>query len=251
MSLIENFRRLKMENLLWNDFKLEEFYFEGRTSWIIYPHCEMNGKLMLKTEYISAFPNFEIEMLKKGYCLCGMSHYTRWAPDYETNIMAKFVKFVAEKLNLCEKCILIGMSCGGLQAVRFAELYPELAAVMYLDAPVLNILSMAGLGEAEFNPEFWRELVATYGFSKSTVINFRKSPIDNMKVLAENKIPVIMLYGNNDNVVIYEENGKVLEEFYRQNNLPIKVISKSMSGHHPHGLPKDPTPIIEFVERYI
>lgn len=74
------------------------------------------------------------------------------------------------------------------------ELYPELTAVLYLDASVLNILSMAGLGECkdEAVAGFWREIVATYGVSKSTIVNFRKSPIDNMAPLIENNVPVIV-----------------------------------------------------------
>ena len=57
-----------------------------------------------------------------------------------------------------------------------------------------------------------------------------------------------MLYGNQDTTVVYEENGKVLEDFYKENNANICVIEKSMCGHHPHGL-DDPTPIIDFVEK--
>ena len=163
--------------------------------------------------------------------------------------MAEFIRYCADKLGTSEKCVLEGLSCGGLQATRLAELYPELVAVMYLDAPVLNILSMAGLGEAKQEDVggFWREIVATYGVSRSTIVNFRKSPIDNMPPLIENNIPIIMLYGNGDNVVIYEENGKVLETYYKENGGTIKVIAKSMCGHHPHGL-EDVTPIIEFIQ---
>ena len=130
-------------------------------------------------------------------------------------------------------------------------MYPELVSVMYLDAPVLNILSMAGLGECrhECLAGMWRELVATYGFSRSTIVNFRNSPIDHLEKLIHHQIPVIMLYGNSDDIVIYEENGKVLENFYKENGGTIKVICRSMGGHHPHGL-EDPTPIIDFIEKY-
>ena len=111
---------------------------------------------------------------------------------------------------------------------------------------------MAGLGEAKQEDVggFWREIVATYGVSRSTIVNFRKSPIDNMAPLIENNIPVIMLYGNGDNIVIYQENGKVLETYYKENEGTIKVIAKSMCGHHPHGL-EDVTPIIEFIQEVI
>ena len=77
---------------------------------------------MLKTEYLDAFPDFEIAMLQRGYTLCFVSHPTRWAPDSETKVMAEFVKFVAAELGMEPKVIAIGMSCGGLQAARLAEL---------------------------------------------------------------------------------------------------------------------------------
>ena len=78
-------------------------------------------------------------------------------------------------------------------------------------------------------------------------MNFKKSPIDNIAPLIKNNISVTMLYGNANNIVIYEENGKVLEAYYKEKGGIIKVIAKSMCGHHPHGL-EDVTPIIEFAQ---
>ena len=234
---------------MFDNYKIEEFYFAERKAVIIYPNCNPNGKILLKTEYLDAFPNFDEAMLDRGYYLIHIYHRSRWAPDVETEIMADFIKYCAKKLDASSKVILEGMSCGGLQAAKLAQSHPELVAVMYLDAPVLNILSMAGLGElsSETACAFWREIVDAYGINKSSIVNFRQSPIDNMAPLTENNIPVIMLYGNSDNVVIYHENGKVLEEYYKEKGGNIKVIAKSMCGHHPHGL-DDPTPIIEFIE---
>lgn len=235
---------------LWNDFIIEKFSFSEREAKIVYPNCKPNGKLILKTEYWDAFPEFEIEMVKRGYYLCNISHYTRWAPDEETHIMADFVKYVANKLNIEAKCVTVGMSCGGLQAARLAQLYPEMVSVMYLDAPVLNILSMAGLGACSCAQDFWNELVNTYRVDRSTIVNFRNSPIDHMDILIQNDIPVIIVYGNADTVVPYQENGQVLEDYYKAQNGKLKVIGKSACGHHPHSL-EDVNPIIEFVEKYI
>lgn len=236
---------------MFENYKKKEFYFAERKAVIIYPNCEPNGKMLLKTEYLDAFPNFDEAMLDRGYYLIHIFHRSRWAPDVETEIMADFVKHCAKELGASERIIAEGMSCGGLQAAKLAELHPELVAVMYLDAAVLNILSMVGFGEAakEHFDSFWREIVDAYGVNKSSIVNYRKSPIDNMAPLIENDIPVIMLYGNMDNVVVYQENGKVLEDYYKEHGGTIKVIGKSMCGHHPHGL-DDPTPIIEFVEKY-
>lgn len=235
---------------LWNGFKIEEFEFNGRVARIVYPNIKPNGRIVLKTEYWDAFPSFEIEMVKRGYYLCNVSHYNRWATDDEIDIMAEFVKFVSQKLGASEKCILVGMSCGGLQAAKLTEKYPHLTSVMYIDAPVLNILSLAGLGTAKDKDLFWDELVKAHGFTRSTITTYRKSPIDNLKVLLDNNVPIIMVYGEIDDVVVYEENGKVLEDYYKNNGGIIKIISKPDCNHHPHGL-EDNTEIIEFVEKYI
>lgn len=235
-----------------SQFKVKEFVFQGRNAKILYPPCPANGKLILKTEYFSAFPYFEVAMLKKGYTLCFVSHPTRWAPDSETHVMADFVRSVAAELGYEPKCIPVGMSCGGLQAVRLAELHPELVSVLFLDAPVLNLLSMAGLGACQCKdvPKFWEEMVKTYGFTRSSIVNFRKSPIDDMQSLIQNNIPIIMLYGDADDVVLYEENGKILEDYYLEHGGDIKVLRFPGRGHHPHSL-EDPAPIMEFVEAHL
>lgn len=235
---------------MWNGFKTKRLYFAERSAVIVYPKGKGNGKMILKTEYFDAFPSFDIAMLEKGYHVIFISHYNRWATDEELDIAADFVRKTAEELDADECCILEGMSCGGLFAAKFAAKYPELTNVLYLDAPVLNILSLAGLGMCRNDAvaEFRREIVNSYKIAESEFVNFRESAIDNLKPLTENNIAVIMLYGNADDVVLYNENGKILEDFYNKNNGKIKVISKTMSGHHPHCL-DDPTVIVEFVEQ--
>lgn len=234
---------------MWNDFKSEEFIFCERSAIIVYPSGTPNGRMLLKPEYLGAFPEFDIEMLKRGYYLIFISHESRWAPDEETEIMAKFVLHCAEKLNADKRCIIEGMSCGGLQGARLAQMHPELCAVLYLDNPVLNMLSMYGLGAIDDPgaPSFRREIINTFDVDDSTILNFRNSPIDHMDKLLENNIPILLIYGNADTVVIYRENGKPLEDYYKANGGNIKVICRTMKKHHPHGL-EDPTPIIEFVE---
>jgi len=235
-----------------NQFESKNFDFQDRRGTIIYPSCPANGKLLLKPQYLNAFPFLEVAMLKKGYTLCFLTHPTRWGPDSEIHITAEFVKYVAAELGFEPKCILVGMSCGGLQAVRLAQLHPELVSVLYIDAPVLNILSLAGLGASTCRntPLFRKELIETYGFTPSTLVNFRNSPIDHLPSLIEHNIPIIMLYGDADDTVLYEENGKVLEDYYREHGGDMKVIRKPGCGHHPHSL-EDPTPIIEFIEAHL
>ena len=66
----------------------------------------------------------------------------------------------------------------------------------------------------------------------------------------EKDIPIILVYGDSDDVVPYDENGALLEKYYRENGGTIITIGKPGCAHHPHGL-EDPTPIITFVESHL
>lgn len=232
---------------MWKEEQIHHFRFEDRDAIVVVPEGNGNGRLLWKAEYFGAFPEFEATMVERGYHLCFVAHENRWAPMEEVELSARFLQYVTSQYALKPQCVAVGMSCGGLLSVNLAIVYPELIGVLYLDAPVLNLLSMAGLGEAEYRPDMFREMVAAYGFDRSSIVAFRDSPIDHMAALLESKIPVLMLYGNADLTVVYEENGRVLENFYRKYGLPIKVISRSGAGHHPHGL-ENPVPMIDFIE---
>jgi pimeloyl-ACP methyl ester carboxylesterase len=161
----------------------------------------------------------------------------------------RFAKYLREAYGLAEKCVPVGMSCGGLQAVNFAAKYPDFVSVLYLDAPVMNFLSWPfGFGNHFVNcgEEQRREVLDALGMTRSELICFRGHPIDKIPALIEHKIPVVMVYGDSDTVVPYPENGYGLEMAYKKTDIPLAVFGKEGCEHHPHGL-ADATPIIEFI----
>lgn len=84
-----------------------------------------------------------------------------------------FCEFLHQEFGLDQKCLPVGMSCGGMHAVYFAAKYPERIAALYLDAPVLNLLSCpAGVGLA--GDEMYEEFVRDTGMTKSDLIKVRK-----------------------------------------------------------------------------
>jgi pimeloyl-ACP methyl ester carboxylesterase len=241
----------EVKTMLWFGFECETFEFAGREAFIVHPSGTPCGKLLLKTEYMDAFPAFDIAMLEKGWYLIHVQHKNRWATDDEIQLMADFVRHCAQKLDVPARCALVGLSCGGLQAARFAARYPELTAVLYLDAPVLSIPSMAGTGVLgdDMVALFWPEIAAAYGLDRADLAEFRRSPVDELPLLIQNRIPVVLVYGDADTTVIWQENGKILADFYKENGGELCVIAKPGVAHHPHGL-EDPTPVVEFVQAH-
>ena len=57
--------------------------------------------------------------------------------EEETRIMADLVSFCAAELNASERCVVEGMSCGGIQGARLVQMYPELVNVRLSLEPIL------------------------------------------------------------------------------------------------------------------
>jgi len=239
---------MEITKSLWNDLQRLDFKFEDREAILILPDEDKKcGKWLLKTEYFGAFPNFEIEMVKRGWCVAYIKNITRWCLDEDLDLKARFADFLSKEFGLYKKCVPVGMSCGGLIGTKFAAKYPEYVSCLYLDAPVLNLLSCpAGLGEANHEYDFMSEFYNATGITLSQLLSYREHPIDKMPILLENNIPIMLVAGDSDPVVPYHENGAVLEKFYKENGGTIEVIIKPGCEHHPHGL-DDNTPIIDFV----
>lgn len=220
---------------LWNGFRCEKFTFEGKDAIVVFPdEPAKDSKIVLKTEYWGAFPDVEIQLLRNGYHLAFLKNSSRLAPKEDCDRKAAFIKFLAAKYNLSEKCIPIGMSCGGAHAVRFAGYYPELIACMYIDAPVLNYCDFPG--NAKYQGVWEKEFLAAYPDMKHyKLLSFPHHPINMADTLIANRVPVLMVYGTEDTTVLYAENGKLLEDAFEGTDL-LKVIAVEARGHHPHGL---------------
>ena len=238
-----------VKEIVWNGFSGLEFEFDGRPAYLIRPNCKPNGKWALKTEYWNDFPGGQIELLNRGWHVAFNENRTRLAEPDDLETKGNFIRYISETYGLDKKCALIGMSCGGLYAVKTAALYPELVSAAWLDAPVMNFLSWpffvgrpGGTGKSE-------EYFKATGRTLTDMLSYRDHPIDKMHILLENNIPVILIAGDSDEIVPYHENGALLEKYYKENGGIIEVHIKPGCGHHPHGL-DDPTVIADFFEKY-
>jgi len=131
----------------------------------------------------------------------------------------------------------VGMSCGGLHAIKTAASHPDMAACLYLDAPVLNLLScpcclgMEGATGAAMIPE----MLDALGLTMSELICYREHPMDKIPALVENRIPVALVWGDADMTVPFAENGALLKAAYEKTDIPAYYLRKPGVEHHPHG----------------
>lgn len=242
---------MEFRDIIWKGFSGVEFDFMGQVAMVIKPNCTPNGKWVFKTEYFEAFPDTQIEFLNRGWHLVFNKNDNRWAEDYDLDRKVKLCAFVCDTFGLDESFVPLGMSCGGLYAVKLAALIPEKIAALYLDAPVMNLLSCPfGFGNKTCPNVTEEEYIRFTGRTRVEMLSYREHPIDKMPILLENDIPVVLVAGDCDDVVPYEENGALLERFYKQNGGKICVHVKEGCNHHPHGL-SDVTVAVNEIERFI
>ena len=238
-------------DITWNEFSGVEFEFLGQTAKVIRPNCKPNGKWVFRTEYFGAFSETDMEFLRRGWHLAYNQNNNRWAEDDDLRRKVEFAEFVSEHFVLEKKFVPLGLSCGGLYAVKLAALIPDKIDAMYLDAPVMNFLSCPfGFGNKTSLNVTEEEYVRCTGRTRIEMLSYRDHPIDKMNILLENDIPIVLVAGDSDIVVPYEENGGVLEKYYKKNGGRIRVHLKKGCDHHPHGL-EDCTVIVNEIEEFI
>ena len=216
---------------MWNGFEYKDFEFEGRKATVVFPKkADAKKNWTLKMEYQYAFIEEELALLKKGFHLGFVKCTSRFAPKFDCDLRAGFVRHVAKTYHLSEKCVPVGMSCGGAQAVRFAGFYPELVSCMYIDAPVLNYCDFpAKLRTPDLFEDIWQdEFLPVYpGMTRAKLLTFDQHPICMADTLLEHKIPIIMVWGIQDQTVYYNENGLLLEKAYEGTGLMQVIAMRS------------------------
>ena len=239
---------MEYTNIEWLGHEGVEFTLEDYVCKLIKPKCKPNGKWVLKTHYFTAFPETERLFLERGYHLAFQTNRTSFATEDDIERKARFVKFVSKEFGLAPTCSMVGMSCGGLYAVTLTAAHPELADVLYLDAPVMNLLSICDLGDAKSGlcetTLKWMEM------SMSEMLAYRDHPIDKMHILLGRDIPIVMVSGDADTVVPYHENGALLEDYYRRHGGRIRVWLKPGGDHHPHGLTDREAEVVDAIEAF-
>ncbi|MBQ8381150.1 MAG: prolyl oligopeptidase family serine peptidase, partial [Clostridia bacterium] len=224
-----------------NGIKTETFEFNGYTATVIRPE-NPNGKWIWKTEFLTAFDKAERHLLDEGYTRVYYSISNKYGSPEAVGLMKSFYHEVKGKYSLDDKCILFGFSRGGLYAFNFALAHPECVDKMYLDAPVLDLKTWPTKAN---NPTEFSGMLLSYGLSEEEFASFNGSPIDKLEEFFALNIPLLIVAGDSDVTVPFEDNAGRLIEYAKANGHTVKYIVKPGADHHPHSL-DDVTEILEF-----
>lgn len=227
---------------IWNGFELVNVEIAGRDAIIVCPEKPC-GKWALKTEYFDAFPAVQIELLKRGYYVAHIQNKTRWYVSEDTEARIALSEYMQKNYGVRKKCVIIGMSCGGMQGMYMGALYPEYVSCLYLDAPLVDLMC---LGRIE---DMLAEFEVDTGISRDKLPEYRDYQLTFVEKLAEKKIPMVLVSGDADTIVPFDENGILLKEAYENAGGIIETYIKKGGGHHPHSL-DDNAPIIDFILKY-
>lgn len=237
----------------WQGHDRYDFDFNGKLATVVVPKQPLPGKPWAwRGEFFGAFANADAELVKRGFHIAYLK-----VPDLfgAPEAQKQWLPFYAEltgKYGLSKKPALIGMSRGGLYCFNWAAAHPDKVSCIWADAAVGDFKSwpggsLKGLGKGKGSAGEWAKMLKAYDFkSDAEAIAYRGNPVDNLKPIAAAKIPLLLVFGDADDVVPCNENSLIIAERYQKLGGPATLIPKPGIGHHPHGL-TDPTPIVEFM----
>ncbi len=142
---------------------------------------------------------------------------------------------------LARAVVLEGMSRGGAPIVNWAAANPRKVAALYGDNPVVDLRSWPGGRGGKRRDAEWREFLSAYGLDEASARDYARMPLDRLAPIAAQRVPLLLVLGEQDQVVPPGANGEELARRYRTLGGPVTVWRKPGAGHHPHGLsPVDP-----------
>ncbi len=236
----------------YHGYRRYDFVVDGCQAIVVTPKQPAAGLPWIwRAEFFDHRPETDLALLAKGFHLVYIQVGNTFGCPSAMKHWDAFYRFLTEQHGFSPKPVLEGLSRGGLYVYNWAAAHPDRVGCIFGDNPVCDFKSWpGGKGKGPGSQGDWKKLIADYGFaSEQEAMAFDKNPIDNLKPLADAKVPLIHICGDADEVVPFEENTVILKERYEKLGGSMTLIVKKGFKHHPHGL-DDPTPIVEFILKH-
>ena len=227
-------------------YETATFEIAGRACKLTKPKNAAPGKPWIwRCRFYGAFPNVDEALLAEGWHIAWIDVANLFGAEAAMEAFDEFYAAIVKRGKLSNRPVMEGFSRGGLPAMNWAIRHPDKVSGVYLDAPVLDIHTWP----KRTSPKLWKPCMEVYGLTEETAGDW-KGPLDNFAPLVENKVPIFIVAGGNDDPVPWSENGGVLETRVKESGGDISVIVKAACGHHPHSL-HDTTPVVEWAKRVV
>ena len=229
----------------WYGFHRIKFEFEGHTAWVVEPNKP--GKALKgarpwtwNMQWAEAFVDRTgaLDLLAQGWHHVTLEAYDTKADADALKMFADFQKFLVEKLGFEPQANLIGMSWGGFFSIRYSNAYPQNVRRIYLDAPLLCFQEWNGSDPGRVGP--WASDQPADGKWE----NDPRMPVNMAESIAKAGIPILLLYGGQDQTVNPKLNCERFIESFKAAGGKASVECRGGFGHHPHGVDPDKTSTI-------
>jgi pimeloyl-ACP methyl ester carboxylesterase len=236
----------------WNGFDKFVFPFDGTDITMVQPEKALPGRPWIwRAEFFDSFPKADIALVKAGWHLAYLRVPNLFGSPKAIARWEKCYDLLTKEYGLHPKPGFIGLSRGGLYAMNWAAVHPEKTLAVYLDNAVCDFKSWPGgkpkkLGTGAGSPNEWLNVLKAFDFKDDEeAIAYKLNPIDNLKPVADAKIPLLLVYGDADRAVPHLENSEIVYKRYTELKGSVTRIVKPGQDHHPHGL-EDVKPVVDF-----
>jgi pimeloyl-ACP methyl ester carboxylesterase len=164
-------------------------------------------------------------LIAAGISVAGLNQgEVRGAPGSTQNFTAFYEEMV--RRGFSKGPVLLGQSRGGLMLLAWAMRHPEKIAAFAGIYPVCNLASWPLLNS---KPAVLRD----YGLPEAELLaNLAQyNPVDNLQGLLANKVPLFIVHGDDDELVPYDTNGKLLKERYEAGGGSVTFKMIAGEGH--------------------
>lgn len=225
-------------------YKCYEFDYEGNISRVAVPNIVAKGMpWVMRARFWGdkRFYETDVALLERGFHILYTDVTDLYGSPSAVDRFARFINYAISR-GLSDKCVIEALSRGGLVAYNYAAQHPENIALIYADAPVLDIASWPLGYKATWES---KKLLPAYGFkSVAEAMEYDLNPLDRTAEIAKGGFDMLHVCGDADDVVPMAENTTPFIERVEAAGGRVKLIVKPGVGHHPHGL-ANPDPIVE------
>lgn len=172
------------------------------------------------------------ELLKQGIHIVGFDVGTSLGSPKSAALFARFHDHVTQEYKLAPKARMLAVSNGGLITYGYAFRHPELVDRILAIYPALDFRSWPQFGLVVGSGAITPKGLA-YDLTSEEMANRIEefNPIDNLRPLAEVRIPLFHLHGDADELVPLDPNSKVTVSRYRKMGGDIRLKVLKGGGH--------------------